>query len=182
MEYSEVQSVVTKGSKARSSLSKHIDANEVVCLEARRKDHKAGPSLRREKLKYDWYLLCHQGVCSGVGLSMSWMKWPLRPPSALISVPIKQLIGHQFSFSCALTLARSCSGMNSNFVKHKYCKLIHWLKSLPSLVNIRDSRCPVWCSPRSQTVVILSKEPFFKGLTSLNGIFVSFLLIFVEFC
>lgn len=48
-----MQSVVTKGSKARSSLSKHIDANEVVCLEARRKDHKAGPSLSREKLKYD---------------------------------------------------------------------------------------------------------------------------------
>lgn len=48
MEYSEVQSVVTKGSKARSSLSKHIDANEVVCLEARRKDHKATLTEERE--------------------------------------------------------------------------------------------------------------------------------------
>lgn len=89
----------------------------------------------------------HWEVCSGVGLSMCWMKWPLRLPLALIC-SFKQSIGH--SFSPALALAGSFSGMNSNFIKHKYCKLIRWRWSLRSLVNIRASGYRVSHSPRSQ--------------------------------
>lgn len=102
----------------------------------------------------------HWEVCSGVGLSMCWMKWPLRLPLALIC-SFKQSIGH--SFSPALAWAGSFSGMNSNFIKHKYCKLIRWRWSLRSLVNIRASGYRVSYSPRSQ-IGDLFQGTLFQGI------------------
>lgn len=136
-------------------------------------------SLRREKLNSDYItercVLAWASTCP---------RWSDPEDYFLLWFCIKQPIGYQFSFSCALTLARNCHWIliSSNTNTMNYCIDFSHL----SMANIRDSGChsaavldtKLWSCDRKA----LFQGAFFWGLTSLSGIFVSFLPTFTEFC